>query len=64
MEKFGMYMEALWKLTLKITSNAVLEIRKKIDKYKKSILKLFHSDFQCPNVNKRHFSVISSVVSV
>ena len=28
-EKLGMYMEALWKLTLKIMSNAVLEIRKK-----------------------------------
>ena len=28
-EKLGRYMESLWKLTLKILSNAVFEIRKK-----------------------------------
>ena len=29
MEKLGRYMESLWKLTLKILSNTVLEIRNK-----------------------------------
>ena len=58
MEKLGRYMESLLKLTLKILSNAVLEIRNKNKYKKKSTLKLFHSDFQCPNVYKRHFSVI------